>query len=115
MVRLRACVRVPLQVRMSGASAGSLAIATYNCGLDVGQATSALLSLAADCRAKGTRNRLGPVVREFLHAYLPDDAHERCRGVCNIHVTRVYPGFAPEVVRRCMRACMDGWVVGWTV
>lgn len=47
------------KVKMAGASAGSLAIATYNCGLDVDKATEALFSFAADCRAKGTRYRLG--------------------------------------------------------
>lgn len=47
------------QVQMAGASAGSLAVATYNCGLDVGAATQALHEFAADCRANGTRYRLG--------------------------------------------------------
>lgn len=47
---------------MAGASAGSLAVATYNCGLDVGAATQALHEFAADCRANGTRYRLGACV-----------------------------------------------------
>ena len=41
--------------------------------------TEACLVLAEDCRANGTRGRLGTVLSTFLHDLLPEDAHERCR------------------------------------
>ncbi len=40
----------------------------------------------------------GGLLRDFLHAYLPPDAAERCRDVAHVHVTRVLPTFRPEVV-----------------
>ncbi len=49
----------PKAMKMAGSSAGSLAIATYACGLDVDKATNALFELAANCRENGTRGRLG--------------------------------------------------------
>jgi hypothetical protein len=44
---------------MAGSSAGSLAVATYNCGLAPETATRALMDFASNCRANGTRYRLG--------------------------------------------------------
>lgn len=86
------------QVKMAGASAGSLAVATYNCGLTVEQTMSALLAFAADCRAKGTRLRLGGLLREFLHANLPLNAHEICQGNTFVAVTRVFPVWQGEMI-----------------
>ncbi|GIL51484.1 hypothetical protein Vafri_7461 [Volvox africanus] len=85
------------KVQMAGASAGSLAVATYNCGLDPEKATQAMHAFADDCRSKGTRYRLGGLLRDFLHAYLPDDAHERCRGNTHIALTRLFPVVRSEV------------------
>eukprot|EP00197_Chlamydomonas_leiostraca_P004486 CAMPEP_0202860012 /NCGR_PEP_ID=MMETSP1391-20130828/1896_1 /ASSEMBLY_ACC=CAM_ASM_000867 /TAXON_ID=1034604 /ORGANISM="Chlamydomonas leiostraca, Strain SAG 11-49" /LENGTH=525 /DNA_ID=CAMNT_0049539131 /DNA_START=249 /DNA_END=1826 /DNA_ORIENTATION=+ len=90
----------PQALKMAGASAGSLAIATYACGLDVDKATQALFAFAADCRSNGTRGRLGGLLRDFLHAYLPPDAHERCRDLTYVAVTRVFPVWQPEAVHR---------------
>ena len=33
----------------------------------------------------------GGLLRDFLHSYLPDDAHERCSNVCHVAVTRFFP------------------------
>ncbi|GIL51483.1 hypothetical protein Vafri_7461 [Volvox africanus] len=86
------------KVQMAGASAGSLAVATYNCGLDPEKATQAMHAFADDCRSKGTRYRLGGLLRDFLHAYLPDDAHERCRGNTHIALTRLFPVVRSEMI-----------------
>eukprot|EP00195_Chlamydomonas_chlamydogama_P016101 CAMPEP_0202891716 /NCGR_PEP_ID=MMETSP1392-20130828/1710_1 /ASSEMBLY_ACC=CAM_ASM_000868 /TAXON_ID=225041 /ORGANISM="Chlamydomonas chlamydogama, Strain SAG 11-48b" /LENGTH=529 /DNA_ID=CAMNT_0049575549 /DNA_START=201 /DNA_END=1792 /DNA_ORIENTATION=+ len=86
------------RVQMAGASAGSLAIATYNSGLDVTKATSALHEFAAECRSHGTRYRLSGLLKDFLHTYLPDDAHLRCEGVCHVALTRLFPYLQPESV-----------------
>ncbi|KXZ44254.1 hypothetical protein GPECTOR_70g485 [Gonium pectorale] len=85
-------------VQMAGASAGSLAVATYNCGLDPEKATKALHEFAANCRENGTRYRLGGLLRDFLHAYLPDDAHERCRGNTHVALTRLFPVVRNEMI-----------------
>ena len=43
---------------MAGASAGSLAIATFACGIGEREATAALREFAAECRSGGTSGRL---------------------------------------------------------
>ncbi|GLC38910.1 hypothetical protein PLESTM_000795000 [Pleodorina starrii] len=86
------------KVQMAGASAGSLAVATYNCGLDPEKATQALHEFAENCRTKGTRYRLGGLLRDFLHAYLPADAHERCRGNTHVALTRLFPVVRNEMI-----------------
>ncbi|EFJ41728.1 hypothetical protein VOLCADRAFT_98256 [Volvox carteri f. nagariensis] len=86
------------KVQMAGASAGSLAVATYNCGLDPEKATQALHEFAGNCRTNGTRYRLGGLLRDFLHAYLPVDAHERCRGNTHVALTRLFPVVRSELV-----------------
>lgn len=40
----------------------------------------------------------GGLLREFLHAYLPPDAHERCSGIVHIAVTRLLPYLQPETI-----------------
>lgn len=35
--------------------------------------------------------RLGPLLRDFLHQVLPQDAHELCRGNTHVAVTRLLP------------------------
>ncbi|KAG2498150.1 hypothetical protein HYH03_003908 [Edaphochlamys debaryana] len=86
------------KVQMAGASAGSLAVATYNCGLEPEKAMQALHEFAANCRSNGTRYRLGGLLRDFLHAYLPKDAHERCRGNTYVALTRLFPVVRNEMV-----------------
>ncbi|PNW85631.1 hypothetical protein CHLRE_03g195500v5 [Chlamydomonas reinhardtii] len=86
------------KVQMAGASAGSLAVATYNCGLEPEKATQALHEFAENCRANGTRYRLGGLLKDFLHAYLPDDAHERCRGNTHVALTRLFPVVRSELI-----------------
>ena len=76
MTDLACADRTPL----AGASAGSLIAACYHSGLSTETVTEACLVLADDCRVNGTRGRLGDVLSTFLHALLPDDAHERCAG-----------------------------------
>eukprot|EP00967_Tisochrysis_lutea_P050886 scaffold62676_cov16-Tisochrysis_lutea.AAC.4 len=104
---------------MAGSSAGSLAIVTYACGLDVEVATQvrssyadsgkmdsdflvllqqhlkalqiAMLSFAEDCRRHGTHKRITSLLWDFLHEHLPEDAHERCEGLVHVGLTRVFP------------------------
>ena len=38
------------------------------------------------------------LLRDFLHRYLPDDAHVRCSGVCHVSITRLFPYVAPEII-----------------
>jgi hypothetical protein len=42
----------------------------------------------------------GGLLREFLHAYLPSDAHERCRGNTHVGLTRLFPVVRSEVRRQ---------------
>lgn len=83
---------------LAGASAGSLAVAVYNCGIDVPDATAHLLDFAKEMRRDGTRFRLDATLRGFLRSYLPADAHQRCSGSTAIAVTRVLPYLQPELV-----------------
>eukprot|EP00200_Dunaliella_tertiolecta_P011345 CAMPEP_0202370470 /NCGR_PEP_ID=MMETSP1127-20130417/2068_1 /ASSEMBLY_ACC=CAM_ASM_000462 /TAXON_ID=3047 /ORGANISM="Dunaliella tertiolecta, Strain CCMP1320" /LENGTH=371 /DNA_ID=CAMNT_0048966427 /DNA_START=96 /DNA_END=1211 /DNA_ORIENTATION=- len=85
-------------LKMAGSSAGSLAIVTYACGLDVEVATQAMLSFAEDCRRHGTHKRITSLLWDFLHEHLPEDAHERCEGLVHVGLTRVFPVWKPEVV-----------------
>ncbi|KAG1679503.1 hypothetical protein FOA52_011103 [Chlamydomonas sp. UWO 241] len=83
---------------MAGASAGSLAIATYNSGVTRERATQAYKHLAADCRASGTPGRLSQVLRSTLMEYLPADAHVRCSGTCYVAVTKLMPYMHNEMI-----------------
>ena len=51
-------IRIGGATLMAGASAGSLAIATFNSGLREQEATKALREFASDCRSQGTGGRL---------------------------------------------------------
>lgn len=42
--------------------------------------------------------RLGPLLREFLHTYLPEDAHEQCSGKTHVAVTRLLPYWRTQMV-----------------
>ena len=78
---------------VGGASAGSIIVACLRSGLPFDRVQDACLSLAADCRAKGTRTRLGPALESTLRELLPEDAHVRCSegGTAHIAVTRLFP------------------------
>jgi hypothetical protein len=43
-------------------------------------------------------HRLGPLLREFLDTYLPNDAHERCSGTTHVAVTRLLPYWRTQMV-----------------
>jgi hypothetical protein len=47
-----------------------------------------LLLLLQDCASQGVRGRLGIVLRSYLNAYLPDNAHKLCEGTTFFAVTR---------------------------
>ncbi|GAX72689.1 hypothetical protein CEUSTIGMA_g145.t1 [Chlamydomonas eustigma] len=85
-------------VPLAGASAGSLAIATYQSGVGPETASRALKELAVECRKGGTMGRLSGLLRAILNQYLPSDAHERCSGVCHIAVTRLFPYMQREII-----------------
>jgi hypothetical protein len=74
---------------MAGASAGSLIAACVGSGMTRAEVNAACDALAADCRAGGTRGRLGSVLEDFLEAHLPPDAADRLRGRVYVAVTRV--------------------------
>ncbi|GBF88990.1 patatin-like phospholipase domain-containing protein [Raphidocelis subcapitata] len=84
--------------QLAGASAGSLVAAAYNSGLDMRTVEESLVAFGEDCLRHGTRSRLGPLLRDFLHAYLPPDAHERCAGNTHVAWTRVVPYWRPHLV-----------------
>ena len=42
--------------------------------------------------------RLGPLLREFLHQHLPEDAHERCSGTTHVATTRALPIWRPQTI-----------------
>jgi hypothetical protein len=48
---------------MAGASAGALAIATFNCGISERDAKEALRTFAEECRSGGTSGRLSKCIR----------------------------------------------------
>lgn len=84
--------------QLAGASAGSLVAAAYNAGLSAAALEESLVLFGEDCLKNGTRARLGPLLRDFLHAYLPQDAAERCSGTTHVAVTRALPYWRPELV-----------------
>ena len=61
------------------------------CGLHAAQALSGSLDLAADCRANGTRHRLGSALDANLRRIFAPDAAQRCSGHTWIAVTRLVP------------------------
>ncbi len=91
-------IAVPGETLMAGASAGSLAIATFNSGLSCVDALSAFKSFAANCRKAGTAGRLRGLLHNFLHEYLPSDAHQHCSNTCHISLTKLLPRMQREVV-----------------
>jgi len=79
----------PQRTPLAGASAGALIAACVGSGMDRAAVDAACDALAADCRASGTRGRLGSVLEDFLEAHLPPDAAERLNGRVYVAVTRV--------------------------
>lgn len=105
--------------KLGGASAGSLIAACVKAGMSADEITEHCLRLMADCRAHGTRGRLGPVLNEFLESHMPEDAHERCRDRAYVAVTRALPYLRPQLVtdfssrddliRALMTSCHIPW------
>jgi hypothetical protein len=58
-----------------------------------------MILFGEDCLKNGTRHRLSPLLRDFLHAYLPPDAHDRCAGNTHVAWTRALPYWQPRLVR----------------
>lgn len=83
--------------QVAGASAGSLIAASFNSGLDMRVVEESMVLFGEDCMQNGVRYRLGPLLRDFLHAYLPPDAHERCSGTTHIAWTRMLPVWQPKL------------------
>lgn len=81
--------------KMAGASAGSLIVACARSGLPMSTILEACYALADDCRANGTRLRLGPVLRGVLGDMLPADAAQSAAGRTYVAVTRVLPEGGP--------------------
>jgi hypothetical protein len=80
---------------LAGASAGSLIAACARSGLSMAEVLDACYVLADDCRSKGTRARLGPVLESTLRALLPPDTAERVSGRAYVAVTAVLPPKGP--------------------
>ncbi|GBF89775.1 patatin-like phospholipase domain-containing protein [Raphidocelis subcapitata] len=74
---------------MAGASAGSLIVACARSGLPMSTILAACYDLADDCRANGTRFRLGPVLERVLRELLPPDVAASVSGRTFVAVTRL--------------------------
>ena len=81
----------PESTPLAGASAGSLIAACVAAGLPPPEIEGACLALAEDCRTGGTRGRLGAVLKDFLYAHLPSDAHLSARDRVHVAVTPLTP------------------------
>ncbi|XP_044461966.1 patatin-like phospholipase domain-containing protein 2 [Mangifera indica] len=74
---------------LAGSSAGAIVCAVIASGASMQEALTATKILAEDCRARGTAFRLGAVLRDVLHNFLPDDAHTRSNGRVRVAVTQI--------------------------
>ncbi|KAL4457761.1 hypothetical protein ABPG75_012626 [Micractinium tetrahymenae] len=86
------------QVKLGGASAGSLLAACIKSGMPLDDVVDQNLRLMDDLRRGGTRGRLGAVLKAFLQQHLPEDAHEKCRERAYVAVTKVTPIARPVLV-----------------
>eukprot|EP00898_Chlorokybus_atmophyticus_P004363 jgi/Chlat1/4928/Chrsp31S04845 len=75
---------------LAGSSAGALVCGTVAAGIGVKRGMDMTKVLAADCRANGTRHRLGAVLRRVLEDVLPENAHELVAGRIRVAVTDVF-------------------------
>jgi hypothetical protein len=95
--------RIPGNARLVGASAGSLTALCAKCGVGADEALVVALSLCDKHgifeRPLGLAGKWGGLVREWLDAVLPADAHERCRGKVHILVSTVEPALWPPLRR----------------
>ena len=73
-------------VKLGGASAGSLLATCIKSGMTLDAIVEQNQRLMADLRQGGTRGRMGPVLRAFLDANLPEDAHIACSGKAYVSV-----------------------------
>ncbi|XP_011092368.1 uncharacterized protein LOC105172568 [Sesamum indicum] len=74
---------------LAGSSAGAIVCAVIASGASMQEALEATKILAEDCRTRGTAFRLGAVLRDILHKFLPDDAHIRSSGRVRVAVTQI--------------------------
>ena len=93
--------RLPPNARVVGASAGSLTALMAKCDVDQEEAFRLALDLCDKyeifSRPLGLAGRWGGLVREWINALLPMDAHERCRGKVHVLITHIaIDPFAPE-------------------
>lgn len=75
---------------LAGSSAGAIVCAVIASGASMEEALKATKVLAEDCRNKGTAFRLGAVLRDILHKFLPDDVHIRSNGRVRVAVTQIF-------------------------
>lgn len=142
MQRLLELYELPTHLKLSGASAGALAIVLSHCGVEASSAHAVAFRLAeaANCleRPLGLCGRWGRLVHDWLDALLPMDAAERCRDRCHVAVTRCSPlpaaralsdfGSRTELIDALMKSthipffmdgrptrggCADGELLGW--
>ncbi|KAL0454433.1 UNVERIFIED_CONTAM: 1-acylglycerol-3-phosphate O-acyltransferase PNPLA3 [Sesamum latifolium] len=73
---------------LAGSSAGAIVCAVIASGANMQEALEATKILAEDCRTRGTAFRLGAVLRDILHKFLPD-AHIRSSGRVRVAVTQI--------------------------
>ena len=84
---------------IAGASAGSIAAASYACGIKMDRILDATIDLSNRCRQQGgARGRLLPLLKQKLDQYIGDEEFERLQhrdGGVAISYFEVFPFFRP--------------------
>jgi len=87
------CANISSDAHLIGASAGSLTAVLSKCGVNMEDAYSCAIRLCEEygvfSEPQGLLGKWGFIVRDWLDALLPIDAHDRCRGQVHILVTQV--------------------------
>ncbi|WIA42761.1 hypothetical protein OEZ86_008703 [Tetradesmus obliquus] len=100
---------------LSGASCGALIAVFTKCGLPVETVLELTRKFSHECATNGVKGRLGIVLRAYLDAYLPHNAHELCDGNTFLAVTKVWPSIRtrlfssfptrPDLISAVMASC----------
>ena len=104
MKRLLELYALPSDARLSGMSAGALAVVLGQCGVDPTRAHDLAFGLARSAgvfrNPFGLFGKWGKLVDKWLQALLPPDAAARCDGRCRVLVTRLARFPQPEAIER---------------
>ncbi|KAJ1445640.1 hypothetical protein M885DRAFT_414770, partial [Pelagophyceae sp. CCMP2097] len=117
------------QARMVGMSAGALTAVLAKCGVGVEESLRVALEICDRYgvfrRPLGLLGCWGAIIRDWLDAVLPADAHVRCAGEVTIVVTAWEPFRWPPLRRLCVAdfgdraelidACMASAHIPWFI